>query len=56
MAVRMHGENLKFLDRVSINTQISNFEEIRPPGAKRTDRQTYMEKLIVASRSFANAL
>ena len=51
-------ENLNYLERLSKNTQISNFIKIRPMGVQlfhakeRTDRY---EKLIVVFRNFANA-
>jgi len=47
-----------FFDIFSKNPQISNFMKIRPVGAKlfRADRRTDMTSLIVAFRSFANAL
>jgi hypothetical protein len=46
-----------FIDRFSKNTQISNFIEIGPVGAELflADGQTDITKLVVASRSFANA-
>ena len=53
--------NLNLLGRFSNNTQMSNFMKIRPVGAelfhadRRTDTQTGMTKLRVASRNFFNA-
>ena len=49
--------NVKYLDRFSKNTQISNFTKIRPVEAKFSyaDGQTDMTKLTVAFRNFANA-
>ena len=57
--------NLKFLDRFSKNTQISNLMKIGSLGVELfhadwpTDRQTYihtyMSKLTIAFRNFANA-
>ena len=50
--------NLSFLDRFSINSQISNLVKIRPVGAalihadRRSDRLIDTMKLIVASRNF----
>jgi hypothetical protein len=49
-----------FFDRVSKNTQIPNFMKIHPVGAellhadRRTDGWTYMTKLKVTFRRFAN--
>jgi hypothetical protein len=49
--------HLNFLDRFSINRQMSNFMNIRPVGAEwfHADRRTDMTQLIVAFRNFANA-
>ena len=48
--------NLNFLDRVSKNTQVSNFIKFRPVGAElfHADGQTDMTKVIVAFRNFVN--
>jgi len=49
--------NMKFLDRLSTNIQISNFMKIRLLGAVlcHVDRRTDMTKLTAAFRNFANA-
>jgi len=45
----------KFPDSFSKNIQVLNFMKIHPVGAERTDEQTYMTKVIVVFRNFANA-
>jgi len=58
--VRLYWK-FNFLDRLSKNTQISNFMKILPVGAeifhadRRTNGQTGKTKLIVAFRNFAYA-
>jgi hypothetical protein len=49
--------NLRVLDRLSKNIQISNFMKIRPVEAElcRAGSRTDMAKLIVAFRNFSNA-
>jgi len=51
------NSNIKFLDRVLKNPEISNFMKIRPLRAELflADRQTDMTRQIAAFRSFANA-
>jgi hypothetical protein len=52
---------MNFLDRLSKNTQISNFMKIHSAGAellhveRQTDRQTDMMRLTVAFQNFRNA-
>jgi hypothetical protein len=49
---------VNFLDRLSKNTQTSNFVKIRSEGAElfHADGQAGMTKVIAAFRNFANAL
>jgi hypothetical protein len=49
--------NLNFIGRYSKNPKVRNFAKIRPVGAEmfHADGQTFMTKLILAFRNFANA-